>query len=73
MCWFYLCLIKLFHSHSYSHSHIHIHRCINYTHVLINIIVFHIITVVSEGSFISGLCLIRDEYTVSDNCTLMYM
>ena len=30
----------------------------------------HNITVVSEGSFIYDLCLIRDDYTVLNNCAI---
>ena len=44
-------------------------RYVNYTNVLIHIIVPHNTTVVSESAFINDLYLIRDQYTVFDNCT----
>ena len=32
----------------------------------------HSITVFPEGSFIRDLCLMRDDYTVFNNCTINY-
>ena len=43
-----------------------IHRYVNYINVLIRL--SHNITVLSEGPFIRDLCLIRDGYTVFNNC-----
>ena len=43
-----------------------IHRYVNYINVLI---MSHSITgFFPEGSFIRGLCLMRDDYTVFNNC-----
>ena len=47
-----------------------IHRYVNYINVLIHIIMSHSITVFPEGSFIRGLCLMRDDYTVFNNCAI---
>ena len=44
-------------------------RYANYINVLIHIM-FHNITVFPEGSFIRDLCLIRDHYTVFNNCAI---
>ena len=47
-----------------------IHRFVNHINVLIHIIMSHSITVFPEGSFICDLCLMRDDYTVFNNCAL---
>ena len=44
-----------------------IHRYVNYINVLI---MSHSITVFPEGSFIRDLCLMRDGYTVFNNCAI---
>ena len=41
-----------------------IHRYVNYINVS------HSITVFPEGSFIRDLCLMRDDYTVFNNCAI---
>ena len=46
-----------------------IHRYVNYINVFIHIM-SHSITVFSEGSFIRDLCLMRDDYTVFNNCAI---
>ena len=46
-----------------------IHRYVNYITVLIHIM-SHSITVFPEGSFIRDLCLMRDDYTVFNNCAI---
>ena len=47
-----------------------IHRYVNYINVLIHITVSHSITVFPEGSFTRDLCLIRDDYSVINNCAI---
>ena len=47
-----------------------IHRYVNYINILIHIILSHSITVFPEGSSIRDLCLIRDDYTVFNNCAI---
>ena len=47
-----------------------IHCYVNYINVLIHICLNHSITVFPEGSFIRDLCLMRDDYTVFNNCAI---
>ena len=49
-----------------------IHRYVNYLNVLIHIChnMSHSITVFPDGSFISDLCLMRDDYSVFNNCAI---
>ena len=46
-----------------------IQRYVNYINVLIHICLI-ILQFFSEGSFIRDLCLIRDDYTVFNNCAI---
>ena len=46
-----------------------IRRYVNYINVLIHIM-SHSITVFLEGSFMRELFLIRDDYTVFNNCAI---
>ena len=46
-----------------------IQRYVNYINVLIHIR-SHSFTVFPEGSFIRDLCLMRDDYTVFNNCAI---
>ena len=47
-----------------------IHCYVNYINVSIYIIMSHSITVFPEGSFIRDLCLMRNYYTVYNNCAI---
>ena len=46
-----------------------IHRYVNYINVLIHICLI-VLQFFPEGSFIHDLCLMRDDYTVFNNCAI---